>query len=306
MRGAVPRPSTRLACNRMGLCDEVRAECAAIASAARSVAIDVDRPGAVEPGPEPALDPERHYLDGSRADVAAFILTLDSINFGSGWFPTLRKRPGCSGYFTIAAALTDRFRAEGPWGAVELRALDATRAGGRARAGRAHPLMRLYAEALRDLGRFLGGRGAARRGRGGGRVGGGAGHDPGAGHALLRRPRLLQAGADHRERPRAGGCRGLTRPRPADDLRRQPGAARPAGRRRAPLRRAPGAPDRRRRAAPAGRGGAGDPGVRGPCLRIVGGGAGGPARTLDVWLWNRGQAPRYKAVPRHRTRTVFY
>ena len=30
------------------------------------------------------------------------------------------------------------------------------------------------------------------------------------------------------------------------------------------------------------------------------------APTLDVWLWNRGQAPRYKAMPRHRTRTTFY
>ena len=31
-----------------------------------------------------------------------------------------------------------------------------------------------------------------------------------------------------------------------------------------------------------------------------------PPRMLDTWLWNRGQEPRYKAVPRHRTRTVFY
>ena len=31
-----------------------------------------------------------------------------------------------------------------------------------------------------------------------------------------------------------------------------------------------------------------------------------PARVLDGWLWNRGQDPRYKAVPRHRTRTVYY
>ncbi len=29
-------------------------------------------------------------------------------------------------------------------------------------------------------------------------------------------------------------------------------------------------------------------------------------RLLDVWLWNRGQGPEYKARPRHRTRTVFY
>ena len=31
-----------------------------------------------------------------------------------------------------------------------------------------------------------------------------------------------------------------------------------------------------------------------------------PPRQLDTALWNRGQAPRYKSVPRHRTRTVFY
>ena len=29
-------------------------------------------------------------------------------------------------------------------------------------------------------------------------------------------------------------------------------------------------------------------------------------RDLDVMLWNRGQEPRYKERPRHRTRTVFY
>ncbi len=31
-----------------------------------------------------------------------------------------------------------------------------------------------------------------------------------------------------------------------------------------------------------------------------------PPRVLDTWLWNRGQEPRYKAIPRHRTRTVAY
>ena len=31
-----------------------------------------------------------------------------------------------------------------------------------------------------------------------------------------------------------------------------------------------------------------------------------PPRVLDIWLWNRGQEPRYKALPRHRCRTVFY
>jgi hypothetical protein len=41
------------------------------------------------------------------------------------------------------------------------------------------------------------------------------------------------------------------------------------------------------------------------CEQIAAG-LGVPPRTLDVWLWNRGQQPRYKAVPRHRTRTVYY
>ncbi len=54
-----------------------------------------------------------------------YTLTLDAINFGSGWFPTLRKRPGCSGYFTVAWALADRFRARGPWTAGRTARLDA-------------------------------------------------------------------------------------------------------------------------------------------------------------------------------------
>jgi hypothetical protein len=31
-----------------------------------------------------------------------------------------------------------------------------------------------------------------------------------------------------------------------------------------------------------------------------------PPRVLDNWLWNRGQQPHYKAIPRHRTRTTAY
>ena len=67
--------------------------------------------------------------------MAAYLLTLDAINFGSGWFPTLRKRPGCSGYFTVAWALADRFRERGPWSNAELAAIEAARGGRRARPG---------------------------------------------------------------------------------------------------------------------------------------------------------------------------
>src|SRR5256885_1110575 len=140
----------------MGLCDEVRRRCAEIAAAARSVRIDTDRLGSVEPGPPPSLDPERHYLEGSREDVATYLLTLDAINFGSGWFPTIRKRPGCSGYHTVAWALADRFRAHGPYSGEELRALDARGIAGVLGQDPAHELMARYAGALNDLGRWLG------------------------------------------------------------------------------------------------------------------------------------------------------
>src|SRR6059058_1551471 len=139
----------------MGLCDEVRTGCAAIAADARSVRIDLDRLGAIEPGPAPALDPQRHYLEGSREDVASYLLTLDAINFGSGWFPTLRKRPGESGYFTVAWALADRFRKSGPWSNEELRAVDAAAIADVLGQDPDHELMALYARALNDLGAWL-------------------------------------------------------------------------------------------------------------------------------------------------------
>ena len=63
--------------------------------------------------PEGDPDPEAHLIEGTREELAAFWLTLDAINFGSGWFPTLRKRPGRSGYCTIATGIRDRFAATG-------------------------------------------------------------------------------------------------------------------------------------------------------------------------------------------------
>src|SRR5688572_3751140 len=109
----------------MTIPERVREHCAGVAASARHVEVDLDAAGRIEPGPPPLLDPERHYLEGSREDVARYLLTLDAINFGSGWFPTLRKRPGMSGYYTVASALTDRFRDVGPWSNHELRSLGA-------------------------------------------------------------------------------------------------------------------------------------------------------------------------------------
>jgi hypothetical protein len=39
---------------------------------------------------------------------------------------------------------------------------------------------------------------------------------------------------------------------------------------------------------------------------IVASGHQATAMGLDYLLWNRGQQPTYKSIPRHRTRTVFY
>jgi Potential Queuosine, Q, salvage protein family len=140
----------------LSLGDSVREHGAAIAAQARSVRIDVDALETLEPGPSPELDPQRHYLEGPTADVADYLLVLDAINFGSGWFPTLRKRVGSSGYFTVAWALADRWRAGEGWTSAQLRAMRTEEVADTLGQARDHELMALFAQALRELGHFLG------------------------------------------------------------------------------------------------------------------------------------------------------
>jgi hypothetical protein len=135
--------------------DRVRAACARVAGMARSVAIEVP---AIEPyavalavSPEPP-PPDLPLADGDRESRAAFVLCLDAINFGSGWWPTIRKRPGRSGYATIEAGLAERFRAEGAWPARELTQLSAADVAQVTGQDPAHPLMGQYASTLRDVG----------------------------------------------------------------------------------------------------------------------------------------------------------
>src|SRR3954453_16453335 len=155
------------------LADHVRANSAKIAAEARSVRIDAARLDAYDPealtgGPvaDPGLDPVRHYLEGAPADVAMYTLALDTINFGSGWFPTLGKRVDpatgrtVSGYFTVAWNLADAFRVQGPWGVGDLRAMTTERLAGVLGQRADHELMSLYTQALRELGRVLGDRSA--------------------------------------------------------------------------------------------------------------------------------------------------
>lgn len=147
----------------LDLLDQIRSSCARVAENARHVSLEYDslRKLAGElsrkhTGPT-VLDPAHHF-SGSDADTLAFILTLDAINFGSGWFPHLHKPDGLSGYFTISTALTRHFHESGPWMAEALAELDATRCHetfAQPQTSEIEELMLLFARALNHLGRFL-------------------------------------------------------------------------------------------------------------------------------------------------------
>lgn len=109
-------------------------------------------PRAVEALPP---DPATELIEGDRGARAAFVLCLDAINFGSGWWPTIRKRPGRSGYFTIAADLTERFRERGPWSAGELSAISTAEIATVLGQDPDHPLFADFAAALRDVGSHI-------------------------------------------------------------------------------------------------------------------------------------------------------
>ena len=291
----------------MGLCDDVRAQCAAIAARARFVRIDLDRIGDVEPGPSPTLDPERHYLEGTSEAVAAYLLTLDTINFGSGWFPTLRKRDGCSGYLTVAWALADRWRAHGPWSSEELAALDAPTVAEVLGQDPEHELMGLYAGAMRDLGGFLGPRSALALIESVDRSAERLAEALAGGMTYFRDPPFFKraqitpsdlalagvAEFDYLDRltifadnlvPHVLRVDGVLRYDPDLAARIDAGDLLEAG--------SPEEVEIRACAVHAG--------------ELIAARLGVPPRTLDAWLWDRGQAPRYKARPRHRARSVFY
>ena len=295
----------------MPLPDDVRQHAARVMEHARWVRIDDERLHALADAwagavPEPELDPRTHFVEGDEDAVAAFLLTLDAINFGSGWFPTLRKRPGRSGYFTVAAGVTDRFRAHGAWTSAQLRAMRTDEIADVLGQPRDHELMSLFAQALRQVGTFLGARTALQLAQ---EAGGSAvrlaetvarGMSMWNDTGFFKRAQIL--GSDLA----LGGVGGFTDVDAltifADNL--VPHVLRvegvlvydaglaehvDAGRL---LERA--AQEREIRAA-----------AVHACAALAGR-LGLPERVVDMWLWNRGQAPEFKALPRHRARSVFY
>jgi hypothetical protein len=318
----------------VSLFGEIRAAAAEVTRRARSVAIDA---AALErlagelarerPGP-PAVDPAHQRLGGP-AETLAFVVTLNAINFGSGWFPVLRKRPGLSGYLTVAGSLRDHFEARGPWSAGELTALGAgscARVFGQEGNPAARELMEHFARALGDLGRLL-------ATEFGGRFEGPVEAAGGSAEALvllLARMPLYRDVARYEELAvpfykRAqitcadlalafegrgpGAFRDLTELTLfADNLvphvLRMKGVLRYEPELAARIDRedllAPGSPE--------------EVEIRAVALHAVEGLAAACAArsfairpaALDSLLWARGQAPEIKAVPRHRTRCSYY
>lgn len=314
--------------------DRVRAACAEVAERARSVRIDPARLEILAsrlgraPAP-PALDPAHHHL-GDPGSTAAYVLTLDAVNFGSGWFPRLRKRPGLSGYFTIATALKERFEVDGPWDGAELRGLDAAEChrvfGQPPGDPDVDELMALFARALRDLGAWLGARHADRFEGPFERAAGSAArlvtdlaempfYRDVACYDGLEVPFFKRAQLTAADLAAALGGEGLGR---FHDLARltlfadnlvphvlrcegvlvaEPGLAR---RIEAEERIPAGAPEEVELRACA------VEAVERMVDALRRSGAAATAQQLDFQLWNRGQRPEIKARPRHRTRTTFY
>jgi hypothetical protein len=144
----------------------IRSACAEVAARATRVRIDAERLPAY--ARELAASPPRgagegpwQRLDSDAELRAAFVLMLDGVNFGSGFFPHLRKPPGHSGYRTIEAGLLALFEQGGAPSAAELRSTTAQRCAaifGQKLEPPVDELMEWFARAWRELGELIQGK----------------------------------------------------------------------------------------------------------------------------------------------------
>lgn len=319
----------------MGLFAEIRRAAARVAERAHSVHIDDERleslaselaSQALEPG---VLDPEHHHL-GRAEETLAYVVTLGALNFGSGWFPQMNKRPGCSGYFTMAMGLKERFEECGAWSASEIRAVDARECaevfGQDLSVLEMSELMGHFAEALRQLGTLLE---EKYDGRYGALV-------AAAGESAEKLVHLLGEMPYYRDVTQYAGEAVPLYKRAqltASDLSLAFGGEGPGRfgdldqltifadnlvphvlRREGVLRYAPDLAQRIDREEPLLAGSTEEVEIRAVGLHAVermvasirSGGGWASAGRLDHLLWNRGQRPDMKAHPRHRARSVYY
>jgi hypothetical protein len=143
-----------------GLFAGIRRACAQVAGAARSVTIDLDAlaqlGGTLAPDDPPLLPEE--VPTGDEEAMAAEVVVWNAVNFGSGWFPVLRKRDGLSGARSLAEALADHVSRHGTPSAGWLAQADAGTCAevfGQPQPGPVDDLLDLFARAWRDLGELL-------------------------------------------------------------------------------------------------------------------------------------------------------
>lgn len=148
-----------------GILDRVRSSCKEVVHRAKYVHLNGQNIPAFALSLIPELsqpqifDPIHHFI-GSPEDTLAFILILDSINFGSGYFPYLIKHEGLSGYHTISTSLKNYFEKNGsisPGELIDIKAVDCANILGQVilNNGPISELMTLFAKALNDLGNYL-------------------------------------------------------------------------------------------------------------------------------------------------------
>lgn len=143
---------------------QVRETCNLVAENARWVMVDYDRvlmyPERILTGRPTSLShsAEHHYLEKGD-DTLKFFIILDTLNFGSGYFPFLAKEAGFSGYYTVATKLTNHVRASGIPSPDELAGMDAKACARLFEQSLDNPhmaeLMHYFASALSDLGRWI-------------------------------------------------------------------------------------------------------------------------------------------------------
>ena len=145
-----------------GLFDRIRAGCATVAAHASHVRVDdtaADRLAATLTDHDPPLLPEERP-EGDDEAMATEVVVWNAVNFGSGWFPVLQKRDGLSGARSLAEALADHVAACGPPTAEWLAQADASTCAevfGQPHPGPVDDLLDLFAQAWRDLGVLLAG-----------------------------------------------------------------------------------------------------------------------------------------------------
>jgi Potential Queuosine, Q, salvage protein family len=309
-----------------GLFDRIRQGCAAVAERAGQVTIDLDALDRLAPtmtADDPPLLPEERP-SGDEAQVVAEVVAWNAVNFGSGWFPLLCKRPGLSGARTLAAAFADHVRSAGPPTAQWLAAAD-TKACGRIFQqpfpGAVDDLLDLFARAWRELGDLLvadhGGSAADLVRSAGGsaeRLTAAVGALPlardVAAYGGIEVPFFKRAQITVSHLARALDGRGLGRFADGDRLTAfadnlVPHTLRMAG----VLRYDPALSERIDRQELLTPGEPAEVEIRAcgvHAVELLAARTGASAASIDHQLWQRGQDPQAKAMPRHRCRCSWY